>query len=95
MRKLAAVWVATLMIATGCATDSGGVVQTGPDTFMVGGQGGYFDLSGSAVKAKYVQDAARFCERRRQKMTLLGSSGKDSGFGTMAAAEVHFRCHRE
>src|SRR3954467_4761103 len=86
--------VAGLLVAmvAGCATGSGGVVSTGPNTYMLGGQGGYFDLSGSAVKAKQIQDGTRFCADKGQGFALLQSSGQDSGFGTYASAEVHFRC---
>ena len=76
----------------GCGTDSGGVVPTGPDSYMVGGLGGMTDYSGSAVKARLYKQAASFCQQRNEVMSPLASSGSDSGYATYASAEVQFRC---
>lgn len=76
----------------GCATGTNGVVAAGDGVFMVGGLGIFTDYSGSAVKARFVEQATKFCSDRGQTMVLLNSSGKDSGYGTYASAEVQFRC---
>ena len=44
----------------GCATTgTEGVVQIGPDTYMIGELGRFTDFSGSAVKTRFYQQAAR------------------------------------
>jgi hypothetical protein len=80
------------LITIGCASGTGGVVPIGPDTYMLGGQGRYTDLSGSAVKARYFQEAEKHCAASNKVMVPVGSTGQDAGFGTYASAEVQFRC---
>ncbi len=81
-----------VILSVGCASGSGGVVQIGPDMYMLGGQGNYTDLSGSAVKARFFQEAARYCAAKNRVMQPLASTGQDAGIGTYASAEVQFRC---
>ena len=81
-----------LVLVAGCATGTNGVVAAGNDTYMVGGLGEFFDYSGSAVKARFVEQATKFCADRGQSMVLVNSTGHDSGFGVYASAEVQFRC---
>ncbi|MBT1538423.1 hypothetical protein B7R78_0015300 [Ralstonia solanacearum] len=77
----------------GCATTgTDGVVPIGPDMYMIGGLGNFTDFSSSAVKARMFQQAAKYCESQGRVMSPLGSTGKDSDFGTYASAEVQFRC---
>ena len=76
----------------GCATGTDGPVQIGPNTNMIGGLGQFTDYSGSAVKARFFQQATKFCEGKGRTMVPLGSTGKDSAYATYASAEVQFRC---
>ena len=77
----------------GCATTgTGGVVQIGPDTYMVGSLGRFTDFSGSAVKARLVKEAQEWCQQRGRVMILINSTAKDSGMGTYASAEIQFLC---
>jgi hypothetical protein len=79
----------------GCAnTGTDGVVKIGPDTYMIGGLGKFTDFSNSAVKARFFQDAAAYCEGQGLTMQPLNSTGQDSGLGTYASAEVQFKCIR-
>lgn len=93
MRSLvtASPWALCLALA-GCATGTDGVVQMGPDMYMIGGQGKFTDYSGSAVKARFYQDAAKYCKGKNRVMLPMTSTGQDAGFGTYASAEVQFRC---
>lgn len=77
----------------GCATQKGtdGVVNIGPDLYMVGGLGGTFDHSGSALKAKFFKEAKEFCEAKGKTMTPVNSTHKDAGW-EYSSAEVQFRC---
>ena len=59
---------------------------------MIGGQGKFTDFSGSAVKARFFQEAATFCEAKNRTMVPVNSTGQDSGYASYASAEVQFRC---
>src|SRR3977135_2220527 len=64
-------FVGIVVCICGCATTgTNGVVQIGPDTYMIGGLGQFTDFSGSAVKARLYQQAAEFC---RSKGGVMGS----------------------
>lgn len=76
----------------GCTTGTNGAVNIGPDMYMIGGQGRFTDFSASAVKARYFEEAQRFCAQSGRLMQPLNSTGQDSGMGTYASAEVQFRC---
>lgn len=91
MKKLVA--LAFTAMFSGCATTgTDGVVQIGPDFYMIGGLGKFTDFSASAVKARMFQDASKYCANQGRVMSPVGSTGRDSGFGTYASAEVQFRC---
>lgn len=59
---------------------------------MIGGLGQFTDFSAGAVKARMFQQAAKYCADQGRVMSPVGSTGKDSGIGTYASAEVQFRC---
>lgn len=81
------------MTITGCATTgTDGIVQMGPDMYMVGGLGKFTDYSSSGVKARLYQDAAKFCSEKNRVMLPANSTGQDAGYGTYASAEIQFRC---
>lgn len=80
------------VIVSGCATGTDGVVEIGPNTYMLGGLGGMTDYSGSAVKARFFKEAAKYCAEKGMDMTPINSTGQDSNFGNYASAEVQFRC---
>ena len=82
--------VAILM--SSCATGTDGIVPIGPDLYMVGGLGKFTDFSSSAVKARFFQQASKFCADKGRTMVPVNSTGQDSGAGTYASAEVQFRC---
>jgi hypothetical protein len=77
----------------GCATTgTDGVVEIGPNLYMLGGLGKFNDFSSSAVKVRMFQEAGKFCAAKGKQIEPVGSTGKDSGYGTYASAEVQFRC---
>lgn len=90
MQKIVVVLSAVLL--TACATGTDGVVEIGPNTYMVGGLGGAFDYSASQVKAKYFKEASQYCTDKGMTMVPLNSSGRDSAYATYASAEVQFKC---
>jgi hypothetical protein len=92
MRVFASAVVAALLL-DGCATTStDGVVQVGTNQYMIGGLGKFTDFSSSAVKARFYQKGAKFCADKGLVMSPVTSTGQDSGLGTYASAEIHFRC---
>lgn len=81
-----------ICLTAGCATGTDGVAPIGPDLYMIGGLGKFTDFSSSSVKARMFQDASKFCDGQGRTMMPVNSTGKDSGYGTYASAEVQFRC---
>jgi hypothetical protein len=90
--RLGLVIFAVQSLLSACAFGTGGPVQIGPDTYMLGGQGGWTDISGSAVKARFFEQANAFCAKQGRTSVPLDSTAQDSGMGTFASAEVQFRC---
>lgn len=91
MKKIALTLCAVSL--AGCmTTGTDGVVEIGPNTYMVGGVGGAFDHSGSAVKAKFFKQASQYCADKGMTMVPLNSTGQDAAAFTWASAEVQFRC---
>ena len=85
--------IAAACLASGCATTgTAGVVPIGADLYMLGGLGEFADFSSSAVKARFAQQAAKYCADKGKAMVLVNSTGRDSGNGTYASAEIQFRC---
>jgi hypothetical protein len=86
-------FVGIVVCICGCATTgTNGVVQIGPDTYMIGGLGQFTDFSGSAVKARLYQQAAEFCRSKGGVMVPLNSTGQDSKPYQYASAEIQFKC---
>ncbi len=77
---------------SGCATGTDGVVEIGPNTYMLGGLGGMTDYSGSAVKARFFKEAAKYCADKGMIMIPVSSTGQDAWGINYASAEVQFRC---
>lgn len=75
-----------------CATGTDGVVPIGHDLYMVGGHGKFTDFSGSAVKARFFQEASKYCADRNKVVLPVNSVAQDSAIATYASAEVQFRC---
>ncbi len=80
------------MVLTGCTTGTEGVVPIGPDMYMIGGHGRFTDFSGSAVKARFFQQAQEYSQKSNREMQPMNSSGQDSGMATYASAEAQFKC---
>ena len=85
--------VAVSALMSGCApTGSGGVIEIGPNTYMLGRLGGPFDHSSSRVKAQLYAEGAKYCSAKNMVMTPYGSSGQDATRTQYASAEIQFRC---
>lgn len=84
--------LASAAILAGCATSSG-VVQTGPDTFMVAGKHLAPGASGAPLLADLYREAGAFCAKQGGTVQGIGTDAKDhQPFGQLANARLDFRC---
>ena len=81
------------MVGTGCASSSI-VVPQGHDTYMVARHGTmWWSSSGSAQKAKALQEAQDYCQHLGKQMaTISEADSGPGGFGKISSSEVYFRC---
>lgn len=89
MKIIIAVVAATTLTACAGVTN---VVSTGPDTYMVASHGVMGWSSGSAQKAKAIQEAGAYCKSLGKELKSINTSETPSGFGKIASGEVEFRC---
>ena len=73
----------------GCA--SSGIVQTGPNTFMLAKSEWGF-TSGAVHTARLMQEASEFCNAKGKQINLISRSSNDVQFGKTPAAEINFQC---
>jgi len=92
MHGLAMVVVVSALLSGCGTTGTGGVVEIGPNTYMLGRLGGFTDFSGSAVKARLYAEAKEFCSAKNMVMVPYGSTGQDSAPYQYASAEIQFKC---
>ncbi len=95
MKKLfvSAIATATLCFSSGCGTyGTDGIVQIGPDLYMVGGLGKFTDFSSSGVKARLYREASKYCADKGRVMLPVSSTGHEGELGTYVSAEIQFRC---
>lgn len=86
-------FIAVAIALAGCATTgTNGAVLIGPDMYMIGGQGNFFDLAGSTTKARFYKEAGDFCASKGRQILPISSTAKDAGSGQYATAEVQFYC---
>ena len=85
--------ILSCLVMGGCGTTgTGGVVEIGPNTYMIGRLGGFTDHSGSAVKARLYAEAKEFCSAKNMVMIPYDSTKKDSAPYQYASAEIQFKC---
>ena len=83
---LALVGIATLF---GCA--SSGIVQTGPNSYMLAKSEWGF-TSGAVHTARLMQEASDFCRVKGKQINVISRKSNDVEFGKTPAAEVTFQC---
>jgi hypothetical protein len=81
-----------LGILAGCVGTTDQVVPTGHGTFMIPSQGLMGWSSGSAEKAKALEDAAAYCMRLGKEVETVLTSETEGGFGGLATPQIEFRC---
>ena len=77
------------MLLTGCA--SSGVVQTGPNAYMLAKSEWGF-VSGAVHTARLIQDASDFCSAKGMQINVTSTNSNDVQLGKTPAAEVRFQC---
>ena len=93
MKKITLSLSMSVVLLSGCGTTgTDGIVEIAPNLYMYGGLGSFFDFSSAGTKAKLYQDAAKFCTAKNLVVSPVSDSGRDSGYGTYASAEIKFRC---
>ena len=81
-----------ILALSGCAGVTN-VVPEGPDRFMVASHGTMGWSSGSAQKAKALEEADAYCKKLGKQMDVVSESDSGPGaFGKISSGEVHFRC---
>ena len=83
--------ISVLTIATlfGCA--SSGVVETGPNSYMLAKSEWGF-TSGAVHSARLMQEASQFCNSKGTQINVISTNSNDVQFGKTPAAEVRFQC---
>ena len=85
--------ILSCLVMGGCATTgTDGIVEIGPNTYMLGRLGGVTDWSGSAVKARLYAEAKEFCSGKNMVMIPKNSTGLDAAGINYASAEIQFKC---
>lgn len=96
--KTSVITIFFALAIAGCAsvgTNTGGPVKIGEDLYMIGGLGDFFDVSGSAVKARFFKQAAEHCAGIGREMMPVNSTSQDVANGKYASAEVQYRCTKK
>ena len=83
--------IGMLAIATllGCA--SSGVVETGPNSYMLAKSEWGF-TSGAVHSARLMQEASQFCNAKGKQINVISTNSNDVQLGKTPAAEVRFQC---
>lgn len=94
MKFLYPAGLVTLLLALGgCGTTgTDGIVEISPNLYMHGGLGSFTDFSSAGAKAKLYKDAKVFCDSKGLVVQPVSDTGRDSGYGSYASAEIKFRC---
>ena len=73
----------------GCA--SSGVVETGPNSYMLAKSEWGF-TSGAVHSARLMQEASQFCNAKGKQINVISTNSNDVQLGKTPAAEVRFQC---
>lgn len=79
----------TVAALAGCA--SSGVVQSGPDTYVIARSEWGF-TSGSVHAARLTQEASDYCRSAGKVIKVTSVQKNDVQFGKTPAAEINFQC---
>ncbi|WP_408596502.1 hypothetical protein [Limnohabitans sp.] len=80
---------AVALTLIGCA--SSGIVQTGPNAYMVAKSEWGF-VSGAVHNARLIQDTSDFCSAKGMQISVTSINSNDVQLGKTPAAGVHFQC---
>lgn len=84
------IWVLIALLAA-CTTRSG-VIQDGPDRYMVimAGKTGFTPVG--KLKIRAYRDASAFCTSRGMRMEAITEKSVPTGFMRFPESELHFKC---
>ena len=87
------VLLASLLIISGCASNSG-VVSIGPDTFMVSRQAASGFSGLGTLKADAFKEANQYCLQQGKNISVVNTSESSPPYvlGNFPRAEVQFMC---
>jgi len=78
-----------LLVVGLAACASSGVVQTGPNAYMLAKSEWGF-VSGAVHTARLIQDASDFCSAKGMQISVKSTNSNDVQLGKTPAAEVRF-----
>lgn len=84
----------SLALLAGCHHHSPQVIQTGPDSYLVGATSHSGFKSDMAVTAAAMAKANAFCQRQDLMAEMIGNQSSGAEGFTAQNAQVHFRCVR-
>ncbi len=90
MRKLLFL---SAFIFVGCATTNSGIVETGPDSYMISKQSGNF----GTLKTDSIKEANIFCKEQGKHLQVTNTQDNMTGIGwaEKAHSDVQFMCLSE
>ena len=89
IKLVSVIFLFVSLALVGCA--SSGVVQTGPNTYMLAKSEWGF-TSGAVHTARLIQDASDFCNVKGMQVSVTSTNSNDVQLGKTPAAEVRFQC---
>lgn len=90
--RAALAWLlVSVVVLSGCASTSSGVIAYGPDTFTVvqAGKSGF--TSTADLKTAAYKEANEYAASKGKQIEIIDVSEKPAGFGKMPQVEVKFR----
>lgn len=93
MYKIFATATILTILNAGCATTKSGIVETGPDSFMIAREAGSF----GTIKIDSIRDAGEYCKEHGKALKVTGTQDATTGIGWQerAHSEVQFMCLNE
>jgi hypothetical protein len=85
------IFAALIFVLQICGCASSGIVQTGPNSYMLAKSEWGF-TSGAVHTARLMQEASEFCSLKGKQINVVSRRSNDVELGKTPAAEVNFQC---
>ena len=86
-----AVLISAILVLVACATSSG-VVETGPDSYLITKQAGTGFAGLGTMKADNIKEARAFCKDHGKNLQITGTQETPGGIGRYPYSEIQFMC---